>query len=257
MTRSLLSCIFIALAACTSNAAVDKQWIPLFNGRNLDGWTPKIRGFALGDNHQNTFRVEHGILKVAYDGYDKFDGKFGHLFWREPLSHYRIRVEYRFLGTQTPDGPGWAVRNSGIMLHCQPPGSMDRDQRFPVSIEVQLLGGDGVSDRTTANLCTPGTHVEMGGELIKRHCTNSASKTYHGDQWVTVEVEVRGGEVIRHIIDGQVVLEYNRPQLDEADADARKLIASTGLLLEKGYISLQAESHPVEFRKVELQVLRP
>jgi len=233
------------------------RWIALFNGRDLEGWTPKITGHALGEDPYRTFRVEDGLLKVRYDGgYARFDGRFGHLFYKVPFSHYRLRVEYRFVGEQVPGGPGWAFRNSGLMLHGQDPATMRKDQNFPVSIEVQLLGGDGTHERPTANLCTPGTNVVMGGKLVTRHCTNSRSKTYHGDQWVTVEVEVHGSGVIRHIIDGQVVLEYEQPQLDPNDADAKALIPEGGnLLLNGGTISIQSESHPVDFRKIELLVL--
>ncbi len=234
------------------------KWIPLFNGKDLEGWTPKITGYKLGENYGNTFRVENGVLKVAYDQYEKFDGKFGHLYYREKFSNYVIRVEYRFLGNQTPGGPGWALRNSGIMVHSQPPEKMDVKQDFPVCLEVQLLGGPGVGERTTGNLCTPGTHVVMNGKLITQHCNDSKSKTYHGDQWVTIEVEVRGNKSIRHIIEGQTVLSYTEPQLDDGDADARKLLAQGyPKMLSEGYICLQAESHPVEFRKVELMKLDP
>jgi len=239
--------------------AANNGWIPLFNGRNLDGWKVKIKGFELGDNHLDTFRVEHGLLRVAYDKYTRFDDKFGHLFYERPFSHYRLRAEYRFVGEQTPGGPGWAFRNSGLMLHCQAPETMRKAQDFPVSIEVQLLGGDGRAERSTANLCTPGTHVVMNGKLHTPHCTDSRSKTFHGDQWVTVEVEVRGDKVIRHFVNGEPVLEYEQPQLDPGDADAKRLLEQRGgeKLLKEGYIALQAESHPVEFRKVELLPLAP
>lgn len=233
-----------------------EEWIQLFNGKDLEGWTPKIKGHALGENFGNTFRVEDGILKVSYDGYKNFDGQFGHLFYKEAFSHYVLRLEYRFVGEQVDGGPGWAIRNSGVMLHGEMPETMDKDQEFPASIEVQLLGGSGQGERSTANLCTPGTNVVMRGELITRHCTNSTSKTYHGDQWVTVEIEVHGSKVIKHIIDGKTVLTYDQPQLDERDEHAKKLAEKLGkLLLEKGSISLQSESHPVEFRKVELRKL--
>jgi len=236
-------------------APVEDGWIQLFNGKNLDGWTPKIKGYEAGENFGDTFRVENGVLKVAYDKYDKFDNKFGHLFYKDPFSNYVLRVEYRFVGEQSPGGPGWAIRNSGVMIHGESPSTMGMDQDFPASIEVQLLGGNGRDPRTTANLCTPGTHVVMKGELIKRHCTNSNSKTYHGDQWVTVEIEVRGNKVIKHIIDGQTVLEYNQPQLDDDDPHAKQLAAKQGKMLSGGTISLQSESHGVEFRKVELRKL--
>jgi hypothetical protein len=231
------------------------DWIQLFNGKNLDGWKVKITGYELNDNYGDTFRVEDGVLKVAYDQYAKFDGKFGHLFYHQPFSNYVLRLEYRFVGEQVPGGPGWAFRNSGIMIHGQSPESMEKDQNFPVSIEVQLLGGGGSGERPTGNVCTPGTHIVMDGKLVTRHCNSSNSKTYHGDQWVTIEVEVRGNTLIKHIVEGETVMEYSQPQLDEKDADGRKLIKGGNKMLSGGSISLQAESHPVEFRKVELRKL--
>jgi hypothetical protein len=235
----------------------EEKWIPLFNGRDLDDWTVKITGYEVGENFGNTFRVENGLLRVVYDAYEEFDGRFGHIFYKEPFSHYRLRVEYRFIGEQVPGGPGWAFRNSGIMFHGQTPESMTKDQQFPVSIEAQLLGGNGRDERPNMNVCTPGTHIVMNEELITRHCTSSTSPTFHGDQWVTVEVEVRGHDVIRHLVDGKVVLEYTHPQLDEGDADAQRLLKSQGVKIDRGTISLQSESHPVEFRKVELLKLEP
>lgn len=233
------------------------DWVSLFNGKDLTGWRPKLSGYEAGENFRDTFRVEDGILKVSYDKYDKFDGEFGHLFYKDEFSHYRVRLEYRFVGEQLPGGPDWGYRNSGIMLHCQSPESMRKDQDFPVCIEMQLLGGDGENERSTGNVCTPGTNIVMNDKLITDHCINSSSKTFHGAQWVTAEVEVHGSEVIKHIIDGQVVLEYEKPQFDPRDSDAVKLIeANNGeLLLGEGYISVQAESHPVEFRNIEIQLL--
>lgn len=236
----------------------EETWIQLFNGKDLDGWTPKIRYQELGVNLHDTFRVEDGVLQVRYDGYDSFDEQFAHLFYRDTFSHYRLRVEYRFVGEQCPGGPGWAFRNNGLMLHGERPESMSKDQDFPASIEVQLLGGNGDADRTTANLCTPGTNVVLDGKLFRPHCTKSNSKTYHGDQWVTVEVEVRGDQIVRHIMDGEVVLEYAEPQLDPRDEHSKELAeAQGGLPLREGTISLQGESHPTDFRKIELMVLEP
>jgi len=255
---SLLILTFILLitsVSCDQHKAAKENWISLFNGKDLDGWTVKIAGHELGDNYLNTFSVENGVMKVSYDQYEKFDGKFGHIFYKDKFSHYRLRLEYRFLGDQSPEGPGWAFRNSGIMLHCQSPESMTKEQNFPVSIEGQLLGGNGTDESSTGNLCTPGTNVVMNDELITRHCTNSSSPTFHGDQWVKAEVEVHGNGVIKHIINGEVVLEYEKPQLDENDADAQKLINDGKLMLHEGYISLQAESHPCEFRNIEIMVL--
>ena len=248
------------VAASVGGAAEpgENGWVRLFNGRDLDGWTPKVKGFPLGENFGDTFRVEDGVLQVRYDQYEgPFRGRFGHLFYAHEFSNYELRFEYRFVGEQYPLGsPGWAVRNSGVMVHGQAPETMERNQNFPVSIEVQLLGGDGNNPRSTANLCTPGTHVVMDGELITRHCTNSESDTFHGSQWVTCAVEVRGNSVIRHRVNGDLVMEYQQPQLDPADQDAApRLAAGWPRQLTRGTISFQSESHPVDFRNVELRQL--
>ncbi|MGH9838641.1 MAG: 3-keto-disaccharide hydrolase [Blastocatellia bacterium] len=230
-----------------------KEWIQLFNGKDLKDWRVKIAGYDLNDNFGATFRVENGVMTVGYEKYDQYNDRFGHIFYRDKFSHYVIAVEYRFTGDQCAGGPGWATRNSGIMVHCLDPKTMGKLQDFPISIEVQLLGGLGKGPRTTANLCTPGTNVEMNGKLFTPHCVNSTSKTYDGDQWVRVEVEVLGSERIRHTIEGQTVLAYEKPQIGGGNiANHDPAAKKDGMLLEEGYISLQSESHPIEFRKVEL-----
>lgn len=249
-------CAMVALLVAIDARGQEKTdgWIALFNGKDLDGWIPKIKGYPAGENYGETFRVEDGLLKVSYDRYEKFDRRFGHLFYKTPYSHYRLRIEYRFVGEQCPGGEGWAFRNSGAMIHGQTPESMRKDQDFPVSVEVQFLGGNGRDKRPTANVCTPGTNIVMDGKLITRHCNDSTAPTYHGDQWVTVEVEVHGNGVIKHIVEGKTVIEYEKSQLDPKDADGRRLIEARGgeKMLDGGTISLQSESHPIEFRKVEL-----
>jgi hypothetical protein len=230
-----------------------RDWVQLFNGKNLDGWTTKIAGHDLGDNYGDTFRVRDGLLTVSYDQYTTFGDRFGHLFYRGTYSHYRIAVEYRFVGKQARGGPAWALRNSGIMVHGQRPETIRRDQDFPISIEVQLLGGGGAGERTTANLCTPGTHVVIGGALFTTHCLNSQSKTYRGEQWVRVETEVLGAGRITHFVNGEPVLNYEAPQIGGGNVvNYDPAVKKDGALLTEGSISLQSESHPVEFRKVEL-----
>jgi len=248
---------FCLILICCGNHSqkenISGNWIQLFNGKDLNDWKVKITGYPLNDNYGNTFRVENGILKVSYDAYSAFDEKFGHLFYREKYSYYLLGIEYRFVNDQAPGGPGWATRNSGAMLHSQDPGTMMLNQDFPISIEVQLLGGNRKDERTTANLCTPGTNVIMNGKLITDHCISSRSKTYHGDQWVRVEVLVLGDSLMKHIIDKETVLEYEKPQVGNGKvSNYDPVVKKDGMLLREGYIALQSESHPVEFRKVEL-----
>ncbi|MDX9882460.1 MAG: DUF1080 domain-containing protein [Prolixibacteraceae bacterium] len=245
--------ILFSLNACQPKKVQKKGWIQLFNGKDLSGWEMKFAGHPLNENYKNTFRVEDGLLKIRYDEYESFDNKFGHLFYHKNYSHYKLRVEYRFVGEQCPGGPGWAFRNNGVMIHGQKASTMELDQDFPTSVEVQLLGGNGTDERPTLNLCTPGTNVVMDGELRLEHCINSQSKTFHGDQWVTAELEVYGDSLIRHIVNGEIVMEYTHPQLDERDASYQKLLPPDGnKLLKGGSISIQAESHPTDFRKIEL-----
>jgi hypothetical protein len=252
----LVSAVIVFLLSASCAVKQEDRWVSLFNGKNLEGWRVKIAGHELDENYGNTFRVENGLLKVSYDQYGAFNGEFGHLFYKDRFSHYILRVEYRFVGEQVAGGPDWALRNSGVMLHCQSPESMAKEQSFPVSIEAQFLGGNGTDERPTGNLCTPGTHVVMAGELVTQHCINSRSKTYHGDQWVTMQVEVQGDSLIKHLVNGEFVLEYEKPQLDESDPDAQKLLVNGEKSLREGYIALQAESHPIEFRKVEIRILK-
>ncbi len=243
----------LSLVACkpASDSGEQENWIPLFNGEDLGDWVVKFTKHPLGENYNNTFRVEDGKMVVRYDEWDSINGEFGHIFYREPFSRYKLRVEYRIVGEQVAGGPAWAYKNNGIMFHCQSPESMLQDQSFPVCIEAQFLGGDSTGERPTMNLCTPGTNVVLNGELHTPHCTNSSSKTYRGEEWVNVELVVLGSEIIHHIVEGDTVLSYTKPQIDGSDLPGGFPLID-GTLLESGYIALQAESHPFEFRKVEL-----
>ena len=230
-----------------------RDWIQLFNGKDLTDWTIKFAKHDLGENLYNTFRAEDGLLKVRYDQWPTFNAEFGHLFYKDPFSYYLLAAEYRFVGDQVAGAPAWANRNNGLMLHSPSPRTMLKDQDFPISLEVQLLGGLGTGPRTTANLCTPGTHVVYQGKLHTAHCTNSTSQTYDGDQWVRVEVLVHGDELLRHIVDGKTVLEYSKPQIGGGAASPTDpAVKVDGTPLTGGYISIQAETAPADYRKVEL-----
>ncbi|MDZ4800017.1 MAG: DUF1080 domain-containing protein [Bryobacteraceae bacterium] len=246
--------VFLATLSFAGGAdwqsAPAKDWISLFNGKNLDGWVVKLAGHEPGDNYGETFRVENGLIRVMYDKYpDGFGSRFGHLFWHRKLSHYVLSVEYRFFGEQIQGGPSYAKLNSGVMVHSQAPSTILKGQDWPISVEAQFLAGG----RTTMNVCTPGTEIHMNGEMVKAHCTNSRSKTFPDNQWVKVEVEVLGGDRVRHWIGGERVLEYEKPMIGGGVANGyAPAIKQDGKVLTDGYIGLQAESQPVEFRNVRL-----
>jgi hypothetical protein len=251
----LLLSLLVFLVSCKLGTAQNEteeaeEWIQLFNGKDLEGWIIKLNKHPLNENFNNTFRVENGMMVTRYDNYEKFDAEYGHIFYETPFSHYKLRVEYRVVGEQVQGGAGWALRNSGVMFHAQSPESMLVSQAFPVCIEAQFLGGTGEGERTTGNLCTPGTHVVIDDELVTSHCINSTSRTIHGEEWVHFELVVYGDSIIHHIVDGDTVLTYSRPQIGGDLPEGFPL--PEGTLLSSGYIALQAESHPFEFRKVEL-----
>jgi hypothetical protein len=251
--RIVTALLLTSACALGQNDPNRKDWIQAFNGKNLDGWIMKIAGFPLGENYGNTFRVEDGLLKASYDQYPEFGNRFGHIFYRTKFSHYIVAAEYRFVGEQAKGGPAWALRNNGIMIHCQAPETMGKDQDFPISVEVQLLGGGPTGERPTANMCSPGTEVFHDGTMVKGHCLNSTSPTFRGDQWVRVEAEVLGSERVRHMVDGKVVLEYTNLQIGGGAVNHfDPAVKKDGTPLGAGYIALQGESHPTEFRKVEI-----
>jgi hypothetical protein len=254
LTRRI-AVVLLATAACaySQNDPNRKDWIQAFNGKNLDGWVMKITGFPLGENYANTFRVENGLLKAAYDQYPEFGNHFGHIFYKTKFSHYIVAAEYRFVGEQTKGGAAWAFRNNGIMIHCQAPETMGKDQDFPISVEVQLLGGGPTGERSTANMCSPGTEVFQHGQMVKGHCLNSTSETFRGDQWVRVEAEVLGSERVRTFANGKQVLEFGNLQFGGGNvSNFDPAVKKDGMALGEGYIALQGESHPTEFRKVEI-----
>lgn len=253
----LLSLLAVGLLAAPP-AADAEDWMPLFNGRDLDGWTVKIRGHETGDNYADTFRVEDGLLTVSYDGYGDFDNRFGHIFYDQPFSHYRLRLQYRFIGEPAPGAPEWAYRNSGAMLHAQPPATMGIDQDFPISVEFQFLGGLGDGQkRPTGSICSPGTHVVYRSEFKDDHCLGSRSPTFEGEVWVTAEALVLGAERIVHYIDGAAVMEYGGITTGGGVVSGhRPELKPEGQPLASGHIALQSEGAPIQFRRVELLNLK-
>ncbi|MCB1229347.1 MAG: DUF1080 domain-containing protein [Verrucomicrobiae bacterium] len=253
--RFLFALSLSAIFAGPVSGEEEDGWITLFNGKDLSGWTPKITGFPCGENALETFRVEDGILKVSYDHYEKFEGHYGHLYSNLPYSHYRFRLEYRFTGKMMSDAPHYVNLNSGIMIHSQSPQSLGLDQAFPVSLEFQFLADEGKGERQTGNVCTPGTNLEMDGELVTQHIVESTAPTFPADEWVKIEIEVRGNEEVIHRVNGKEVLRYQHPQLDpEGRVESSEALIKAGapLQLSYGFIALQAEGQPVWFRNIQL-----
>ncbi|MEM7371650.1 MAG: DUF1080 domain-containing protein [Bacteroidota bacterium] len=228
------------------------QWVSLFNGQNLDGWIIKIKGYEAGDNYGNTFWVEDGILKVSYDEYDSFDQTFGGLHTAKSYTNYRLKVEYRFVGETAPGAPSWGFRDSGIQYHGQDPTSMAKDQNFPICLEYNLHGGNGIDERAVGQICANGTQVKLEGEYATDYCTPpQIERTLHGDQWVTAEIDVRG-DTVSHWVNGEKILTFTEPRFNAEHELGKTFIREGDTKLRSGHISLQSNSHPIEFRRIDI-----
>lgn len=254
--------LFTIALICFCPKAIAQEtegWELLFNGKDLSGWTTKIHHYEVGENHGDTFRVEDGIIKVRYDKYEgDYNDRFGHLYYDKPYSYFHLSMEYRFLGEVHPGAPVFVEKNSGVMFHSQDPRTMLKEQNWPISVEMQFLAGiEEGKERPTGNMCSPGTDVEYEGKIDPRHCIGSTSETYFGDQWIKAELIVRGDSLVTHIINGKTVLEYTKPRVGGAVVEGYDpKMKPDGKLLQEGFIALQSEGQPIDFRNIKIRNLK-
>ncbi len=250
---------FLLYASCQSGnkASSDNSWKPLFNGKNLDGWVAKLYHHKTGDNYANTFRVINGTIQVNYDGYKDFNERYGHLFYKKPYSSFHLKFEYQFTDQWMNDAPSYAYRNSGVMFHSQDPYTILQEQNWPISIEYQILAEEKPGEsRPTGNMCSPGTEVFYNNKMDPRHCIPSSSKTYTLDKWVSGEIIVYRDSLITHIVNGDTVLRYTKPQIGGAVVSGfDPAIKIDGKPLTSGYIALQAEGQGIAFRNIKIKKL--
>lgn len=230
------------------------DWKAIFNGRDLEGWTPKVTGHNVGENPLNGIHVKDGMIRFDYSSFEKFDGRFSHLFYKEKLSSYILRIEYRFAGEMLSDAPSYCYRNSGVMIHSQSAESMDIMQNWPVSLEAQFLGSTSTRKQKTGNICTPGTTISYVGKATSQHCINSTSDYYYDDQWVTIDIVVHGGKEVYHLIAGETIMHYTDPLIG-GNLLPEDYPVAVGTRLTEGYVALQGEGQGIDFRKVELLIL--
>lgn len=257
------SLLLLLLTQCSVKKSVVSNthdgWQQMFNGQDIKDWTTKIHHYEVGDNYGDTFRVEDGLIKVRYDNYEgDFNDRYGHLYYNTPYSYYHFSMEYRFVGDLHPGAPSFTLKNSGVMFHSQDPRTMPKEQDWPISVEMQFLAGIKEGEaRPTGNMCSPGTDVVYKGKIDPRHCINSSSDTYYGDQWVKAEMIIRGDSLVTHIINGETVLEYTKPQMGGGVANRYDpKIKQDGKLLTGGFIALQSEGQPIDFRNIKIKNLK-
>ncbi len=247
------------LLSCNPKSS-ETEWQSLFNGKNLEGWIPKLYHYEVGDNYANTFRVRDGKIQVVYDEYEngKFGERFGHLFYKEPFSSYHLKFKYKFLDQWLDDAPIFTYRNSGIMFHSQAPETILKEQNWPISVEYQLLAQEKEGEvRPTGNMCSPATEVIFNGKMDPRHCISSTSKTYKWDTWVNGELIVYKDSLVIHKVNNTEVLRYTKPQIGGQVVKGHDpSIKVDGKLLSEGYIALQSEGQGIEFKDIKIKRIK-
>jgi hypothetical protein len=267
---TILFLFVLTLVACSRKSADEQsastalpadstssEWVQLFNGKDMNDWTVKVHHHETGVNFGNTFRVEDGMIKVRYDQYAEFNDQFAHLYYNTPYSNFHLKLEYHFTGELQRGAPEYTILNSGVMYHSQDPRTMLKEQDWPISVEMQFLAGlpDG-KPRPTGNMCSPGTDIVYQGQLYDGHCLDSDSKTYGKDEWVKAELIVYSDSLVMHLINGDTVLQYSKPTMGGGVANRYDTaVWRPGKPLTSGFIALQSEGQPIDFRNIELKVL--
>lgn len=250
--------VVLWITSCSSKKdSKEALWVPLFNGKDINDWIVKVHHHDVNVNFGETFRVEDGMIKVRYDQYGDFNNQFAHLYYKQPVSHFHLVVEYRFAGELQQGAPAYTLLNSGVMFHAQDPRTMLKEQDWPISVEMQFLAGLGDGKpRPTGNMCSPGTEIVFKGNTYDGHCLNSSSKTFDRDAWVRAELIVLGDSLITHIIEGDTVLQYSKPTMGGGVVHGYdSALWQVGKPLTSGFIALQSEGQPIDFRKVEIRDL--
>ncbi len=261
MTRLFVHLVAaVVLFGCSPSQKKEEknEWISLFNGKDLNDWVVKVHHHETGVNFGNTFRVEDGMIKVRYDQYGDFNDQFAHLYYKTPFSHFHLKLDYHFTGTLQKGAPEYTLLNSGVMFHSQDPKSILKEQNWPISVEMQFLAGLGDGNpRPTGNMCSPGTEIVYNGKQYEDHCLNSTSKTYGKDEWVHAELIVLGDSSVTHIINGDTVLRYTNPSMGGGVVNGYdSTLWHPGTPLSSGFIALQSEGQPIDFRNIELKNLK-
>ena len=255
LTLILIS-LFIFQSCTVKREEKEDNWVKLFNEKDLNDWVAKINHYEVGDNFDNTFSVKDGMVQVRYDNYGAYNDRFGHLFYKTPFSNFHLKLEYRFVGKVQPGVPEWTDRNSGVMFHSQDPKTILKEQDWPISVEMQFLAPLDSESRPTGNMCSPGTDIVYKGEKLKDHCLMSSSKSYPVGEWVKAELIVYNDSLVTHIINGDTVLQYSKPSMGGGVVNGYdSTIFKPGMPLKSGYIGLQSEGQPIDFRNIYIKQL--
>jgi len=228
-----------------------RQWKPIFNGKNLDGWKPVVRDQAPGDDPEKIFQVVDGAVHVYRDTPEGKKMPFGVILSDESYTDYRFRFEFKW-GTKKFAPRQEQIRDAGLLFHVVGP-----EKIWPMSVECQVQEGDvgdnflvyTIGDAPVDASGKKFQDASQGGTFKTFNVPGKVarvvkSETHEHDGWNTVEVIVRGDSAI-YLANGKInnyIVNLRAPLGPD-----QKLVPLTA-----GRLALQCEGAELYYRKMEL-----
>lgn len=206
------------------NTACDKtktentgEWIDLFNGKDLTGWT--------ASENTGSFKVEDGILVAS--------GDRSHLFYSGDLENAQFR-NFEF----SVDVMTTYLANSGIYFHTKYQEEGWPERGFEVQINNTHIGGGDYRE------------LKKTGSL---YGIRNTYKTYVKDSvWFNVHFIVQNKHVMIEV-DGRKIVDY----MEAADPSQQKLHSRPDSLLTPGTFGLQCHDpeSKVFYKNMKIKIL--
>jgi hypothetical protein len=243
--------------------SAEEGFVPLFNGKNLEGWHSMAEKKAEGAGAFFVDQAEKAIRPYAGKEADSKQD-IDCLHTGKEYSHFILKLEYRWLDKRfapriTED------RDAGLLFHVHG----DLEKIWPKSVEMQMGESDARKTKgryTTGDLWVIGKDVQaMNNREGEFHSPEAApvpvgkdmehDKSYvpvqneklHGE-WNEITLTVRGGEEAIFELNGKVV---NRIGKMTHEVDGKRVP------LQKGHIGLQAEYAELMYRNIRIKELNP
>ncbi len=226
-------------------------WVPLFNGKNFDGWYTFLPSTGKNADPNGVFKVENGMIHILDIPVTAGKQEFGYLATVREFGRCRIRAEFKWGAKRFPPRQE-DKRDSGLLYYFTGP-----DKIWPRALELQIQETD-VGDLWILDGMKVTTKVETDGYPM--YVLSGPLKTQtHGriikfgdfedrNGWNTVEA-ILDGDRITHLVNGRAVMRAWDIQQTSLDNPSLS-VPATG-----GRIMLQAEGAEIWFRNVQMKPL--
>jgi hypothetical protein len=252
----LAAIVALAVAPAQAQNSEESAWQPLFNGKDLGGWTaawaqPPVDGRPAS----SLFTVENGMIHVYAAQEAGTTQQQAYILTDGDYRDYRLSLEYKW-GSKKFAPRMDLVRDAGLLYHVYDHSMMD----WPHSVEAQIQEGDtgdlwAISSRASSTIL-PLTqrYVEPagGGVPVTVGDYRDFARIRHGalnelPEWNTLEIVVRG-DTATYIVNGFVNMRATG--LKRWDAGSASWVK-----LDHGRIALQAEYAELYYRNIRIRPL--